>query len=94
LINTTFDIHLYTFFFAEYTSARSPMEYCHGIESPPKYLISINENRMWKINKNPNYIKPSFSIHQVPNDQFASSSGTGKQLRDFDLNQIPSDEDE
>jgi len=119
----------------EYTSARSPLEYCYAIESPPEKFIILNPIGKFNEIANPKYIRPlTIRVHQGtifesdpsdqsassydeidnleyiqpstirvykeiifqsnPNNQLASSSGAVKSIRDFDLNEIPSDEDE
>jgi len=77
------------------------MEYCYGIESPPKKIIILNSIGKFDEIDNPMYNRPSLiSIHQETtfqsdlNDQLASLFGTHKSIRDFDLNELPPDEDE
>jgi len=82
------DINL-ILYFIEYTTVRSPSEFCNNIESPALPL-PVDENRnilFHLIVQDPN-------IQLDPNDQFAPSSDAGKSILDFDLNQIPPDEDE
>jgi len=100
LTNTKYGINLFIFYFVEYTSARSPHEYCNNIGSPPEKIISLNENRIWEEIENPNFVQPSPSFQQETNfqsnsnNQFAFSSGIKKPMRDFDLNRTPPSEDE
>jgi len=86
--------------FVEYTSARSPRDYCNNIESLPEKNIFLNENGVWEETGNLKYNQSSPSFHQDtnfqsdPSNQFSSSSGIKKRIRDFDLNQTPPSEDE
>jgi len=96
LTDAKFGIHLFNYLFVEYTYARSPYEYCNNIESPPEKIIFLNEYGQLQEIGNPNYHQPFPSVYQEthfhsgPNDQFASY----KSIRDFDLNQLPLDEDD
>jgi len=84
-----FNIHVIYFFSIEYTYARSPLDYCNNIQSPPQYLLDIDEKGMFKLIMNLEYDQsfshPSF-VNQVdhPNivNEMASSSvvENGKQL--------------
>jgi len=91
-----FVIHLFHFFFIEYTYARSPHEYCNNIESPPEKVIFLNEYGQLQETENPHYYQLLPSVHQKthfhsdPNGQFASY----KSIRNFDLNELPLDEDD
>jgi len=39
---------MYILFFVEYTYARSPLFYCNHKESPPPYLVELNQDGKFK----------------------------------------------
>jgi len=86
-------------FFIENTAAKSPSDYCNGIESPPKKIIIINMYGILEEIDNPNFNQPSHSVYQEThfpvdlNFPLASSSSAGGSTWGFDLNQTPPDED-
>jgi len=76
-------------FFIEYTPARSPSEFCNDIESLALRL---------PVDKNGNVdlsliVEEETQIKTDLNSQIASSPIVDKPVRDFDLNQLPPDED-
>jgi len=66
------------------------LEFCNNINSPAlSFPADENGNVLFHLVK-----QQDRNIQSDPNDQFASSSGAGKSIRDFDLNQIPPNDDE
>jgi len=76
-----FNIHVIYFISIEYTYARSPLDYCNNTQSPPQYLLDVDESGMFKLSMNLEY-NQTFShppsVYQVdhPNiaKEMASSS--------------------
>jgi len=56
------------FLFIEYTNARSPMDYCNNIESPPQYLINVDRNGMFQFLKNFEYNQTFADVPSVNQD--------------------------
>jgi len=98
LTNAKFGIHLFNFFFVEYTYARSPHDYCNNIDSPPERIIFLNENgqleETGKLYYNRSSSNQETYFDSDPKDQFTSSSGKNKSNQDFNLNELPPGEDE
>lgn len=95
---------VFILFFVEYTGVRNPSDYCNNNESPPKYLLTVQQDGTFGIQPNQQYnqpLTPSYTVHQTTPTYFnffeptssSSSVGKGKGLS-IDLNKLPSDEDE
>jgi len=82
-----YPFHLYIYiYFIVYTSARGPLDYCNGVESPALQI---------PINQNVNFVYDPNFYESSMNYSIASSSGTNRSKAFlFDLNQLPSDEEE
>jgi len=77
-------------FFIEYTSVRSPSEFCNDIEISALPL-PVDKNGNVDISL---IVEEETQIKTDPNSEIASSSVVDKPVRDFDLNQIPLDDTE
>jgi len=79
--NIWYSLHSLNYlFFVVFTDARSPRDYCNNIESPPPYLVSVDQNGMPQLDKNIWYNQSFAStVNQKKpsniNEQFAFSSG-------------------
>jgi len=83
-------IYVFILYSKEYTTARSPHEFCANIYSPALTLpVDKNGNILLHL-----IVQQETKLQTTPNYQFISSSGENKPVRDFDLNQIPPDETE
>jgi len=63
LSNQSLILFLFILFFVEYTSARSPSDYCNNIASPPEYKICFKGIGMFELSEN---FENTITLSEIP----------------------------
>jgi len=72
-----------------YTSAKSPLDYCDGNESPALQLpVDQNGNVVYDL-----VVHQGIHFQSAFMDEYGSSTGARRSMQSFDLNQLPTDYD-